>query len=533
MTILASQERRHSDDHIARYTTSVLYYASLHQNGLTSLFDCCPQIIIQLVRIMDISMDAVVFFAVTTIHNMLLFEQELKNRRKDYYDIKSTLRKYQAVTKLSFLLKDRQNVKFLAILTDCLQVLSMGDAGSKQDILNSGGINELLRILSTMNYEKLQWTASRLLKVVSVCSGAKKAIIELDGISILLNILRNAINRDERSIASPRVVHNCLYIIRNCSNFATDLEDPSISELIKLIIENLNSTDAIFVQCGVGILCNLTCNNQRNKSLCVQSNGVEALVRALIQSSEENVIEPAVCALRHITSRHVYAQHAQESIRLSYGIPTIVRFISSTSSSALIKATAGLVRNLAVSASNILPLRENGILTRLTSLIKTLIKKSSPRSSHSIIVEACLGALQSLLQSSCSNRVTFRDTEGFDLLSELSVTDTHGVKVQRISLAILNDLVCECRDDQDADTSAIVSNKLAQIPGFLKQLTTVANSDTALTSLAMPILTTMMSNVSSESSKSRSSATTLNRKPSSAVTPPPPPPATEWFDTDL
>lgn len=45
-------------------------------------------------------------------------------------------------------------------------------------ILASGGPAELVRIMRSYTYEKLLWTTSRVLKVLSVCSSNKPAIVE-------------------------------------------------------------------------------------------------------------------------------------------------------------------------------------------------------------------------------------------------------------------------------------------------------------------------------------------------------------------
>jgi hypothetical protein len=80
--------------------------------------------------------------------------------------------------------------------------------------------------------------------------------------------------------------------------------------------------------CATGILSNLTCNNSRNKTLVTQFGGVEALIHAVLRAGEkEDVAEPAVCALRHLTSRHQDAELAQNAVRLHYGIPAIVKLL--------------------------------------------------------------------------------------------------------------------------------------------------------------------------------------------------------------
>ncbi len=61
-------------------------------------------------------------------------------------------------------LLQRNNVKFLAIVTDCLQILAYGNQESKLIILASQGPLELVRIMRSYDYEKLLWTTSRVLK---------------------------------------------------------------------------------------------------------------------------------------------------------------------------------------------------------------------------------------------------------------------------------------------------------------------------------------------------------------------------------
>lgn len=64
------------------------------------------------------------------------------------------------------------------------------------------------------------------------------------------------------------------------------------------------------------------------QTLVTQYGGVEALIHAVLRAGEkEDVAEPAVCALRHLTSRHQDAELAQNAVRLHYGIPAIVKLL--------------------------------------------------------------------------------------------------------------------------------------------------------------------------------------------------------------
>ena len=79
-------------------------------------------------------------------------------------------------------------------------------------ILASGGPGELVRIMRSYTYEKLLWTTSRVLKVLSVCSSNKPAIVEAAGMQALAMHLGHQ---------SQRLVQNCLWTLRNLSDAAT------------------------------------------------------------------------------------------------------------------------------------------------------------------------------------------------------------------------------------------------------------------------------------------------------------------------
>ena len=71
--------------------------------------------------------------------------------------------------------------------------------------------------------------------------------------------------------------------------------------LLQMLIQLLSSNDINIVTCAAGIVSNLTCNNQRNKVIVCQVNGMEALVRTIMQAGDrEDITEPAV-SYTHIT----------------------------------------------------------------------------------------------------------------------------------------------------------------------------------------------------------------------------------------
>lgn len=87
--------------------------------------------------------------------------------------------------------------------------------------------------------------------------------------------------------------------------------------------------------------------------------GIEALIHTINQAGDrEDITEPAVCALRHVTSRHPDAEMAQNAVRLHQGLPVMVRLLQPSSHWPLLKATVGLIRNLALCPANQAPLRD-------------------------------------------------------------------------------------------------------------------------------------------------------------------------------
>lgn len=336
-----------SDLETTKGAVGTLHNLSHHRQGLLAIFKSSG--IPALVKLLSSPIESVLFYAITTLHNLLLHQDGSK----------TAVRLAGGLQKMVQLLQ-RNNVKFLAIVTDCLQILAYGNQESKLIILASGGPTELVRIMRSNDYEKLLWTTSRVLKVLSVCSSNKPAIVLAGGMQALAMHLSNP---------SQRLVQNCLWTLRNLSDAATKTD--GLDMLLNGLVLILGSQDANFVTCAAGILSNLTCNNQRNKQIVCQVNGVEALVNTIINAGDrEEITEPAVCALRHLTSRHELAEMAQNAVRLiNYGIRVVVKLLNPPSRWPLIKAVIGLIRNLALCQANHAPLREQNAIHCLIVLL--------------------------------------------------------------------------------------------------------------------------------------------------------------------
>lgn len=426
-----------------------LHNLSHHRQGLLAIFKSGG--IPALVKLLSSPVESVLFYAITTLHNLLLHQEGSK----------MAVRLAGGLQKMVALLQ-RNNVKFLAIVTDCLQILAYGNQESKLIILASQGPVELVRIMRSYDYEKLLWTTSRVLKVLSVCSSNKPAIVEAGGMQALAMHLGHP---------SQRLVQNALWTLRNLSDAGTKVD--GLEGLLQSLVQLLASTDVNVVTCSAGILSNLTCNNQRNKVTVCQVGGVDALVRTICNAGDrEEITEPAVCALRHLTSRHVESEMAQNGVRLNYGMQVIVKLLQAPSRWPLVKAVIGLIRNLALCQANHAPLREHGAIHHLVRLLTRAFhdtqKRSSVASSGSQqpgayadgvrmeeIVEGTVGALHILARES-HNRAIIRGLLVIPIFVQLLFNDIENI--QRVAAGVLCELAA------DKESAEIIEQEGATAP---------------------------------------------------------------------
>ncbi len=98
------------------------------------------------------------------------------------------------------------------------------------------------------------------------------------------------------------------------------------------------------------------------QTLCT-SGGISALIRAMQTRAEcEEVSEPSLCALRHVTTRHELAEQAQTDVRVYGGVPIVLQLLAKMRAP-IAKAALGLIRNLALLPSNLIPLRDQRLIT--------------------------------------------------------------------------------------------------------------------------------------------------------------------------
>merc|ERR1719400_1279007 len=312
-------------------------------------------------------------------------------------------------------------------------------------IFKSGGINALVKLLSSPVESVLFYTITTLHNLLLHQEGGKNQGRLAGGIQALALHLGHP---------STRLVQNCLWTLRNLSDAGTKIEN--LDNLMQGLTQLLGSTDVNIVTCAAGILSNLTCNNQKNKVTVCQVGGIEALVRTIIAAGDrEEITEPAVCALRHLTSRHQECEVSQNAVRLQGGLPTIVRLMHPPSRWPLVKAVIGLIRNLALCPANTAPLRENGSIPRLVHLLIRAFQDTQGRSRGSSaqpagsyadgvrmeeIVEGTVGALH-ILAREPHNRAIIRGLSVIPIFVQLLYNEIENI--QRVAAGVLCELAAD------------------------------------------------------------------------------------------
>jgi hypothetical protein len=308
-------------------------------------------------------METIVSYSITTLHNVLL----------DCGDkVKIQLRKMCVIHHMIPLLSQNSNVKFLSIVVDCLQLLAFGNQETKLTILELGGTQMLVNLLMNHNnYQKLLLNTTRLLKVLSVCSQNKQSLVNFNAMQALSMHLLTP-NPPNPSTTTNDILQNCLITLRNLSDAATRLNglEGLVANLLNLLASTTDFTSSTI---AAGILSNLTCNNENNKKTALRSNGIQILLTLINQNmavQKTQLVEPCVCALRHITNRHSEQLLAQEQVRTINGLSIITQLmLIKPRSWSVIKAVLGVVRNFCSNQLNANHLRQHGIIEKLMQIL--------------------------------------------------------------------------------------------------------------------------------------------------------------------
>lgn len=337
--VLRSDEFK-NDDLVICYATGNLTNISKYDEGRTAILGCMNNQysfnpshgVESLIRSIQSRDSNVVIFAITAIHNLLLDRRvELQEIAKE--QIKHGLKCIVQLLDNQSLMK---NYEFKVIVLDCLQLLAYGNKDNRIVIKESCGPYLLIRTikenLNNQPTEELIETASRVLKSLSACADTKKDIIENGGISILTQCIR---------LNNQDILKTCLWTLRNLSDvinnstYSREAYDPyCINQLVERLLNILDdyAGEPCIITCALGILANLTCNNEAIKQFICECNGVDLLLNTIViflgdgrdfRVVDKEILEPAVCALCHLMNQSgnpSLAEEARRSVRNNWDL---------------------------------------------------------------------------------------------------------------------------------------------------------------------------------------------------------------------
>jgi hypothetical protein len=320
-----------NDDTILSFATANLTNISKYEAGRSALLGCNglqanewpSKGVKALINSLQSRDSNVVIFAITAVHNLLL------DRRLEVQDIAKKQIKYADGIKYIVSQLAHQylvnNYEFKVIVLDCLQILAYGNMDNRLSILKSDGPRLLLRTIrenfDNQPTEELVETASRVLKSLSVCPANKDSIIRNDGIEILTRCIKRE---------NQEILKTCLWTLRNLSDVINNnLRDHSsaVNSLVERLLGILfeYSEEPCIVTCALGILANLTCNNDHIKKFICEYNGVDLLLNTIdvaLRDSRDfrilnhEVLEPAIYTLCHLMNQPHYSQLPVERQRV-------------------------------------------------------------------------------------------------------------------------------------------------------------------------------------------------------------------------
>eukprot|EP00095_Tigriopus_kingsejongensis_P003843 maker-scaffold20_size707684-snap-gene-3.14 protein:Tk03843 transcript:maker-scaffold20_size707684-snap-gene-3.14-mRNA-1 annotation:"hypothetical protein CAPTEDRAFT_157160" len=350
--VLGSLGDSRNDERAKEAGSGTLLNLSRYENGRRLIFKTGG--IAFLVKLLASPAKSVVFFATQALHNLLAFQPGTK----------MAIITEGGIQKMVPLLQLR-DPKFLAVLMDCLQMISFQDSESKLAVNNCDGPTLLLGIIKKGYFnDKVMLATSRLLKVLSTCLYTKETLAENGGFFILVKRLSNT--RDEK------IFKNYLTILRNISDADANfyIDQSVINEILKL----LQSEDPEIVDVSAGILGNLTSERPSKKMAVYECGGVEIILKTLLVPRKSSTLAGLMLALRHMTARHRMGKDIRAEIRKLGGVELSIQFLLTSNEWETLKPILGLIRNLANMKVNHKIMEELQVATRLAEILSHAVK---------------------------------------------------------------------------------------------------------------------------------------------------------------
>lgn len=461
-----------------------------------------------LIKMLSVPVELIVSYSITTLHNVLLICPD---------KVKMQMRKMGAIHQIVPLLNQTQNPKFLSIGVDCLYLLSVGCTEAKQLLLELNGTQIIVNLLHNQcQYQKLLLNLVRLLKVLSCCPQNKQVLISLNCMQALSMHMANNAN-GQSSQYSQDILQACLVVLRNLSDSATRVN--GLEQVVQNLVNFLSTTNN-FTSSSVaaGVLSNLTCNNENNKKAALRANGVNILLKVIqtnmhgAKPTQTQLIEPAICTLRHITNRHSDMLLAQEQVRSVNGLNLIIQLMSQQPRVwPCVKALLGLVRNFCSNQLNATQLRTNCVIEKLMQILYDAYTEINSRTNNGAslvgsssqivkvedvnlldIVDLSSAALL-LLAKDYPNQIIMKELDCIGFFVQMFYSPV--LNIQKAAVSILAELAAnkDCAEviEQQAGLQQFVQANFCNQFGVLKTIAelSAANSNA---SIVLQHVTTLM-----------------------------------------
>lgn len=339
---------RSNDLNTQKNAWASLSHLASHHEGRLHIFRSGG--IAELIRMLGSRDESVRKYAVTTLHNLLLYLEPAKE------DI-IALGGLEALVPLLM----EENPKLQAMTADCIYLIMLDRPACKQSFLACNGPSLLVSVLtSRTGYFKLIYAVARCIRSVSTDQDNKIALVSMRKLlnfylnSVIFAGCLEALHVTLVQIEDPKKRLTFLNAIRNLSDAATNLD--SLAPLVRDLLAILNDAqnDEEVISCVCGILSNLTCNNVRNKQAVCENSGITILMHVAGRFSNiEDITEPALCTLRHCTVRHALANQAQSELATTRHGYQILLSLLATRRPPIVKAALGVARNCAIQPQNL------------------------------------------------------------------------------------------------------------------------------------------------------------------------------------
>lgn len=333
-TLALLARRSDCPDGTLYYISSVFNSLSLCPNGQMATIEAGGMIC--LISMLSSEYESITIHALTAIHNMLA---------DNIQDCAATeFKNLNGVPHIMALLDVEKTHKFLAVVTDCLYRLAYGDLHSQRTILDNNGALLLLKVVAKYNrynnnddsareVEYLIEKCLATLKLLASSIEGKNLIIEHGG---MITLGESLVYQGE--FASENILKASLLTLRNLSDVSKAINYPKLQPLLQRLVDLLPSPDSTITAYSLGILRNLSCNNQENKNFLVNdTDAIKALLCCIPRwHGDQEAIESVLCTLRHLTRTNQPARHQVAMYGLDF-IESIVPDVANVSRQALVQ----------------------------------------------------------------------------------------------------------------------------------------------------------------------------------------------------